>query len=186
MKKTEFDPAKPFSHLVKVGHISGSPLEMRLKADARELQELATLWGVLSVERLDANIKISRWKRDGARVKGKVTAKVVQACVVSLDPVESEIDEEFDELYVPEGSKLARAPAADAGEIVLDPDGPDMPETFEGDAIDVGAVITEFAALGIDPYPRKPGLDFEPHIEDKAEDDRKPSPFAALKAWKKE
>ncbi|PZM16907.1 YceD family protein [Rhizobium tubonense] len=186
MKKTDMDPAKPFSHLVKVGHISGGPVEMHLKADAQELAGLATLWAVLSVERLDADIKISRWKRDGVRVKGHVTGKVVQACVVSLDPVESEIDEEFDELYVPEGSKLARAPKVDAGEIVLDPDGPDIPETFEGDAIDVGSVVTEFAALGIDPYPRKPGLDFEPHIEDTAEDDRKPSPFAALKAWKKE
>lgn len=186
MKNIEVDAERPFSHPVKVGRISGGPVEMHLKANAQELQGLATLWGVLSVERLDANIKLSRWKRDGVRVKGRVTAKVVQACVVSLDPVESEIDEEFDELFVPEGSKLARAPSADTAEIVLDPDGPDIPETFEGDAIDAGVVVTEFAALGIDPYPRKPGLDFEPHIEDSAEDDRKPSPFAALKAWKKE
>ncbi len=38
--------------------------------------------------------------------------------------------------------------------MVLDPDGPDLPEPFVGDTIDAGALIAEFAALGIDPYPK--------------------------------
>lgn len=28
--------------------------------------------------------------------------------------------------------------------------------------IDLGALTAEFLALGLDPYPRKPGVDFEP------------------------
>lgn len=181
------DPGEtPFSYLVKVGHISGNPVEVHVEADNRELAGLATLWNILSVEKLEANLKISRWKRDGVRIKGDVRAKIVQACVVTLDPVESEINENFEQIFVPEDSKLARAPSKDAGEMVLDPDGPDVPETFAGDAIDVGAVVTEFAALAIDPYPRKPGIEFDGHIEDTGENDRKPSPFAVLKDWKKE
>lgn len=186
MKKTEFDAQIPFSYPVKVGHISANPVDVHLEADGRELEGLAALWNVLSVERLSAELKVSRWKRDGVRIKGNVKAKLVQACVVTLDPVESEIDEDFEQIFVPEGSKLARPPAADEGEMILDPDGPDLPETFAGDTIDAGAVVTEFAALAIDPYPRKPDVEFEAHIEDTVENDAKPSPFAALKDWKKE
>lgn len=176
----------PFSYPVKVGHISANPVDVHVEADDRELAGLATLWDVLSVEKLEADMKISRWKRDGVRIKGNVKAKVVQACVVTLEPVESKIDENFEHIFVPEDSKLARAPSVDAGEMVLDPDGPDLPDTFTGDTIDAGAVVAEFAALAIDPYPRKPDVEFEGHIEDAGENDRKPSPFAVLKDWKKE
>ena len=185
MKKTN-QSDQPFSYLVKVGHISANPVEVHIEADKGEREGLAALWNVLSVGELKADLKIARWKRDGVRVKGRVRASIVQACVVTLEPVGSEIDEEFEQIFVPEGSKLARAPAMDAGEMILDPDGPDLPETFSGDAIDAGATVAEFAALAIDPYPRKPGVAFENHVEDTGEEDAKPSPFAALRDWKKE
>jgi len=185
MKKTP-TADRPFSFDVKVGHISLNPVEVRLEADQAERKGLAALWDVLAVEELKADLKINRWKRDGVRVKGTVKAKIIQECVVSLDPVNTDIDEEFEQLYVPEGSKLARVPVQPSGEMVMDPEGQDLPETFVGDVIDVGVIVAEFAALGIDPYPRKPGLDFQDHIEDTGENDVKPSSFAALKDWKKE
>jgi hypothetical protein len=40
--------------------------------------------------------------------------------------------------------------------LLLDAEGPDAPETFEGDQIDVGALAEEIFALSIDPYPRLP------------------------------
>ena len=43
------------------------------------------------------------------------------------------------------------------GEIILDAEGPDSPETFSGDTIDVGALAEQFFGLAIDPYPRKAG-----------------------------
>lgn len=177
---------RPFSYNVKVGHISLNPVEVRLEANEAERKGLAELWDVVSVEELKAELKINRWKRDGVRVRGTVKARIVQECVVSLDPVETEINEEFEQLFVPEGSKLARVPIQPSGEMVMDPEGQDLPETFVGDTIDAGVVVAEFAAMGIDPYPRKPGLDFEDHIEDTGENDVKPSSFAALKDWKKE
>jgi uncharacterized metal-binding protein YceD (DUF177 family) len=186
MTKRKPDPENPFSYPVKVGHISANPVDVHIEADKAELEGLAALWDVLSVESIVADLKISRWKKDGIRLKGNVRAKLTQACVVTLDPVTSDIDEDFEQIFVPEGSKLARAPSSEAGEMVLDPDGPDLPETFSGDTIDAGAAVTEFAALAIDPYPRKADIEFEGHIEDTGENDRKPSAFAALKDWKKE
>ncbi|ANL71575.1 hypothetical protein AMC83_CH01563 [Rhizobium phaseoli] len=176
----------PFSYRVKVGHISANPVEVHIEADAGELKALAEAWSVVAVEDLSADLQIARWKRDGVRVKGRVQAKIVQSCVVTLEPVEAAIDESFEQIFVPEGSKLARQSGNDAGEMLLDPDGPDLPETFVGDTIDAGEVVAEFAALAIDPYPRKQGVEFEGHIEDSGENDKKPSAFAVLKDWKKD
>jgi uncharacterized metal-binding protein YceD (DUF177 family) len=178
------DDRPPFSYAVKVGHVSHNPLEVHVDADDREREALAKLWNVVSLEELAADLKIRRWKKDGVKVFGEIRGKVTQACIVTLDPVQSEIHEEIDQIFVPEASPLARIPANDEGELIIDPDGPDLPETFSGDTIDIGAIVAEFAAMGLDPYPRKPGVEFKAQVQDSAEADRKPSPFAVLKNLK--
>lgn len=176
----------PFSYAVKVGHISANPVEVHVEADERERAGLAKLWNILDVPALKATMTIARWKKDGVRIRGHVSAKIVQSCVVTLEPVESAIEEDFEQIYVPEGSRLARLMTGDQGEMVLDPEGPDLPESFSGDSIDAGEAVAECVALAIDPYPRKAGVEFGSHIEDNGENDRKPSPFAVLKDWKKD
>lgn len=176
----------PFSYLVKVGHISANPVEVKIAADADECRALARLWEIVDVKSFSAELQIQRWKKDGVRLKGRVRTDIVQSCVVTLDPVETQIDEPIDAIFVPEGSKLARNPVVEAGEMLLDPDGPDSPEIFHGDTIDAGVVAAEYAAMAIDPYPRKEGINFAGHTESTEADDRKPSPFAALKDWKKD
>lgn len=188
MMQNDIHEEKPaFSYGVKVGHVSTNAFTVKAEADSRELVELAKVWKVVSVEALSADLQINRWKRDGIRVKGKVCARLTQECVVTLDPIETRIEEEFEQIFVPEGSKLARVVTGSAAEMVLDPDGPDLPETFAGDTLDVGPIISEFVALAIDPYPRKPGAEFADHIElDDEQAAKRPSPFAALKDWKSE
>lgn len=176
----------PFSYAVKVGHISANPVEVHVEASPEELAGLARLWNVLGVPSLKAVLTVSRWKKDGVRLKGHVDAVIVQSCVVTLEPVESVISEDFEQIFVPEGSKLARLMTGEQGEIVLDPDGPDIPEPFTGDSIDAGEVVAECVALAIDPYPRKQGIEFAAHIEDDEQSSARPSPFAALKDWKKD
>lgn len=176
----------PFSYRIRVGHVSHNPIEIRVEADERERAGLAQLWDILGVQALTAELKIRRWKKDGVKVMGSVHAVVTQACVVTLDPVQEVIDEEIEEIFVPEGSSLARIPANDAGEIILDPDGPDLPELFTGDEIDVGAFVAEMVAMALDPYPRKKDVEFAGHTESGAGDDRRPSPFAVLKGLKTE
>ncbi|AQS62105.1 hypothetical protein AGRHK599_LOCUS851 [Rhizobium rhizogenes] len=176
----------PFSYPVKVGHISANPVRIGLEADAEELKALAKFWDVLSVDYLKAELQVSRWKKDGLKIKGEVHAAVTQSCVVTLEPVSSRIEETLEQIFVPEGSKLARMVTNEEGEIVLDPDGPDIPDQFTGDSIDVGAVVVEFAALAIDPYPRKPDAEFVDTGDREREEEKRPSPFAALKDWKKD
>ena len=68
--------------------------------------------------------------------------------------------------------------APGAGSAAVAPEGPgyEPPDEIAGGHVDLGALTAEFLALGLDPYPRKPGVDF--NFEDGS---TKPdSPFAAL------
>lgn len=176
----------PFSYKVKVGHVSSNPVTVKLQANENELRAIAASWDILSVESFEAVLKINRWKKDGIKVQGTVKVSLTQACVVSLEPVPSVIDEEFEQIFVPEGSKLARLITNEEGEIIISADSPDIPDQFTGDTLDVGSVVTEVAALAIEPYPRKSGVEFTGYGEEEIVLDKKPSPFAALKDWKKD
>lgn len=59
------------------------------------------------------------------------------------------------------------------------PEVPDPPEAITGGIIDLGRIATDAIYLAIDPYPRKPGVAFEPEVE---APDPENHPFAALKA----
>ena len=175
-----------FSYEVKISHVSANPITVRISADAADLKRLGRQWGVQEVQSFEAELVLGRWKRDGIRVKGHVSSAIVQECVVTLDPVPQQIEEDFEAVFLPENSRLARRPVDGNGEMFLDPDGPDLPELFSGDSIDVGAVAAEFAALSIDAYPRKQGLEYADHVESDPASDKKPSPFAVLQGLKRD
>ena len=69
--------------------------------------------------------------------------------------------------------------------MIIEAEGPDIPETYSGDSIDVGAVCEEFIALAIDPYPRKEGAVLDAADEPGDEESSAPSPFAGLEGWNK-
>lgn len=175
---------KSFSYKVNVAHLSAKPLLVTLEADDRERQGLAQRWGVSSVEAVAAKLEVSRWKRDGVRVKGRVEARITQSCVVTLEPVASQIIETIEALFVPEGSRLARVETSDIGEMIVDAEGPDAPETFHGDMIDLAEICEEFIVLSIDPYPRLEGAELPPVLNGAADDEERESPFAGLSALK--
>lgn len=151
-------PASPVSFLVHVARLPKKGMRVAIEADAAQRDALAAAHGLSAVERFHAELDVTAWKRGGVKVAGRVEAKVVQPCVVTLDPVEEEIGEEVSALFLPEGSKLAVPRRSVEGEILLDPEGDDAPELFSGDSIDVGQLAEEFFALGINPYPRRPGV----------------------------
>ena len=128
--------------------------------------------GLLALPSFRAPLRVGAWGPDGVRVTGTVEARVVQECVVSLDPVEGTVSEPVDVTLVPEGSPLARTEEA---ELMLDAEGDDPPETFEPPYVDIGAIAAEHLALGLDPYPRAP----DARLPDEASDPAA-NPFAAL------
>jgi hypothetical protein len=165
------EPKSPVSFEAHVGRLPQGGLPVVIEADEAQRAALAEAHGLLSVESYRADLLVSRWKRNGVKVSGTVTADITQACVVSLDPIGAHIEEPIEGLFLPEDSKLGREGFGVGGEILIDADGPDAPETFSGDTVDAGALAEQFFGLAIDPYPRREGarLDAEADGEEAEE-----------------
>ena len=181
----DFDAAgEPLSYPVVVSRVPRDGQRIQFTAGDGERAALARFLAIVSVEKLVADIMLSPWRRDGIAIKGWLDAEIVQESVVTLEPVAQSIREPVALLFVPETSKLAKPRLNEDGEIHLDPEGDDLPDTFSGDRIDLGPALREVLALALDPYPREPDAAFEDRIEDS--DDQSPggagkvSPFAAL------
>ncbi len=145
------------SFMAFVARLPQKGMRVVIDADERQRAALAKEHELVSVERLHAELLVEPWKRNGVKVSGLVEADITQECIVTLDPLQARIDEVVEGLFLPADSKLGRLGFEGGGEIHIDAEGPDSPETFDGDAIDVGALAEEFFGLAINPYPRKPG-----------------------------
>ncbi len=145
--------------------------QVTLSADAHMREAVAAIAGLRELPRLEANFDVVRSGSAGLHVTGTVSATVGQTCVVTLEPVESDINEAVDLVFKPGTDGSA------AAEVSLDADGPETEPLLDG-VVDLGAVATEFLILGIDPYPRKPGAVFQ------APSTKEPfaGPFAGLAA----
>ena len=139
--------------------------------------ELATLAGLRELVRLSAVFDLAR-RGAGVRVTGNVSARVGQTCVVTLEPVESDIEELVDLRFAPQ---LAASASANTETAAAHTSDDEPPEPLRDGKLDLGAIAIEFLLLGIDPYPRKPGVEFAPVKTD----DASAKPFAALEALKK-
>jgi Large ribosomal RNA subunit accumulation protein YceD len=164
---------RPWSVPVRLDEVPETGLHMDLEADGGVRAAVAATAGVNEVPQLTAAFDVTRHGRDGLRVAGTVSARVLQTCVVTLDPVENEISEQVDLVFVPPS-----ALGAMGSEVYLGAEAIEPPEPMVDGVVDLGAVATEFLMLGIDPYPRKPGVVFEaPQNADAGS-----HPFAALAA----
>jgi uncharacterized metal-binding protein YceD (DUF177 family) len=148
----------PISFAISVARLPQRGTSLTIEADSDQREALAAQHDLLEVKRFHADMIATPWKKGGVKVTGRVRAEVVQSCIVTLDPVDGVVDEEVSALFLPEGSKLALPRRGTDGEILLDAEGDDGPELFSGDSIDVGQLVEEFFALGLDPYPRKAGV----------------------------
>jgi Large ribosomal RNA subunit accumulation protein YceD len=164
---------RPWSIPVRLDEIPETGLHLDLEADAPTRAAVAAAAAVNEVPRLAASFDLARHGREGMHVVGTVFAEVLQTCVVTLDPVENEIEEGIDIVFA---APTALGPAAH--EVNLGAEAVEPPETLIDGVVDLGAVATEFLMLGIDPYPRKPGAVFEPPQNA----DAGSHPFAALAA----
>jgi len=155
-----------FSRPVRVEPLPRNGLDYDVEANEAERAALAKLNNLPAIARLTAHFHIKKWRR-GVEVEGELSARVTQTCVVSLEPFDVDIEEPIEARFLPED---ADAP----------PPGPDddAPDPILDGKIDLGALASEFLTLALDPYPRKPGVAFEPPSDAEPAD----SPFGRLRA----
>jgi uncharacterized metal-binding protein YceD (DUF177 family) len=165
----------PWSAPVTVAEIPETGMHADLTADSGTRDAVAAAAGVAAMPHLEASFDLMRLGADGVRLAGRVQATVVQNCVVTLEPLENRIDEAVELVFLTEPAGQTDAAGLQSSE------GEDPPEVLVGGTVDLGAIAVEFVLLGIDPYPRKPGVVFEANPAG----DPSSHPFAALAALKK-
>jgi uncharacterized metal-binding protein YceD (DUF177 family) len=171
--------ADPWRVPVVVAQIPDTGLHRDLEASQASRAAMADVAGLREI--LSANASFDLKLRSGGRVHvtGDVHARIGQTCVVTLDPIENEIDERVDLMFAPEEQIPTLAVLVDEAAQSEDEEVPDPPEPIVNGVIDLGRLATDVLFLAIDPYPRRPDAVFEAPLQAVDPADH---PFAALKA----
>jgi hypothetical protein len=160
----------PFLRPVRVESVPEGGVEHSIEASEAERRTLAKLHGLPAIGRLTAKFTLSRAGRGIVRVRGDVKAEATQTCVASLEPLDVVLEEPVDVRFAPvvaESSSRRGPPIASAEAGVFAVRDEDEPDPIVDGRIDLGALAAEFMILGLDPYPRKPGVEFSPSPTEK-------------------
>jgi Large ribosomal RNA subunit accumulation protein YceD len=179
-RPTAGSESDPWRVPVTVAHIPDTGVHRELEASAAERQAMAELAGLREI--LSAQAVFDVMPKSGGRlhVTGRVRARIGQTCVVTLDPIVNEIEEEIDLTFAPQAEARRLADLIEEGRDDEEPpEVADSPEAIVGGIIDLGRLATDALFLAVDPYPRKPGAVFEAAV---TAADPADHPFAVLKA----
>ncbi|MDP2802075.1 MAG: DUF177 domain-containing protein [Phreatobacter sp.] len=166
---------------IRVVDVSASGVHVRRRSLTRDdLAIFAAFLGVDAMTAFDLDVHVKPFRGDGLAVTGKVSATVMQTCVVTLEPMVNTIAEEVEASFRPEEKLKVHLVHDEEDGLAIDASvAADDP--LVGGVIDVAAVAAEFLALGVDHYPRKPDADFQP-----PEEGGEASPFAGLSKLKRD
>ncbi len=161
-------PVYEFSRPLQVDRIPNLGSHDRLVADEKECAALAIRLGLAKLQSLSAFLKSMPWRGGGLKITGLLKANFEQTSVVSLETFRTSLDVEVERYFLPP-HKGASASEDDA-------------DIIEHGIVDLGEILAETMALELDPYPRKPGEEFQDIQEDV--EPEKISPFTGLSRLK--
>jgi len=170
--------------IVDVDRMGPNGTALEIVASDSERAALAKRFGFLGLPTFSARVTVDR--RPGAQVvvEGRLRGKIVQACILTLDPVSQDLDEAFRVVFK---QGLAEEKDPESGEALVSAQ-VDAPEPLPGNMLDVGEIVAEQLSLVADPYPRKHGAKLEDVLPKPRKDGRhgrhepRRHPFAGLAA----
>lgn len=168
--------APEFSRLLDVRQAEGK--SVRLAANEAERTALAARFGIVRIDRLEAEVLLER-NGEAVNAKGRLHAEIVQSCAVSAEDLPVGMDEPLTFRFVP-----AKGDHRPDEEIELDAGDLDEIE-YEGAMFDLGEAIAQSVALAIDPFATGPQAE-EARRKAGLVDETASGPFAALAKLKKQ
>jgi hypothetical protein len=180
-----------WSYIVSLDDLGREPKTYHFTADAQQRADLARRFGILSLEEASAVVTLSPAGGGTIHAMGTVRAQATQACVVTLVPVATQIDEEFEGWFGDADggpvsftkAKVEREAKKGPVEVEVLDESVD-PEPIIGGKINIGELAAQYLSLGLEPYPRAPDA---PPVQSFGPDEQaapRKSPFEALKDWK--
>ena len=133
-----------FSRPVSTARLGMDAMVHQLAASAIERAALARRFGLVSLDRLTATVRLMREGRD-VRFAAELVADIVQLCGVTLEPFASRVTDHSTLLYRREAPK---------GDLALDDE---AYELLTGDTIDIGEAVAQQLSLALPLFPRAPG-----------------------------
>lgn len=171
--------ADPWRVPVIVAQIPDAGLHRAFEAGDASRAAMAEIAGLREIISASASFDLKLKSGGRVHVTGEVHGRIGQTCVLTLEPIESAVDEAVDLMFAPPEQIRRLATLVDEAAQSEEEEVPDPPEPIVDGVIDLGRLATDVLFLAIDPYPRKSDAAFEPPAEilDPAD-----HPFAALKA----
>jgi uncharacterized metal-binding protein YceD (DUF177 family) len=181
-------PRNEFARSLVIEPWPDAGIAVKFSADPRERRALARRFGLLELRSLGVEGRVDRGDdRQELQFQGWLEAEVVQACVVTLEPVPATIRQPVERRYRRAEPDAGRGTASPHQVWVVDEDEDEVEvDIVTGRTIDLGEAMAEELALALDPYPRAAGADdlvmqdLGPNISVGAEHPPE-SPFAALR-----
>ena len=177
-----------FSRPIGLEKIKTNGMEVEISATPQECEALARRFGLIAVKGVEARLDLCRHERAGGpeyTVTGDFSADVVQACAITLEPIESSVASRLAVRYM-SPQAFEEVEERYDHDIPLDLEEEDIEVLPEG-VLDLGELVAQYIAISLPPYPRKEGLDLSA-FGIKAEDDQglqsskeEASPFSILK-----
>ena len=196
-KRTKSEPkpeAKPepkpeLGRVVDLDRMGPAGTALDIVASDSERAALAKRFGFVALPAFSARVTVDRRLGGLIAVEGRLRGRIVQSCILTLDPVTQELDEAFRLTFKPD---LSEEHDPESGEALVNPQA-DAPEPLAGPHLDVGEIVAEQLSLAADPYPRRPGVKLEDVLRQSAPDGPRSSgrpgkneqrrhPFAGLAA----
>jgi uncharacterized metal-binding protein YceD (DUF177 family) len=177
------DSCPEFSRPIALVKLAGMVVTYRIAASEAERAGLARRFDLVSLDRLEAEVRLRRVAGD-IRLEAELAADLVQSCVVTMEPVPA---------VVAEGFTLCYRPGIDEDEadrLALENPEDEVIEPLIGESIDIGEAVAQQLAVAMDPYPRASGAlsadsVFEIGATEQASIARQ-NPFDALAALKRQ
>lgn len=166
--------SSPLPDRLRVAHLSPSrDNEFDLAPDAAAREAVAAGMDLIALPKLRFKGRVRARGREEWVLEGTLNATVVQACVVTLDPVRTALEEEVSLVFSP----YVAAPEEEEVEM--------GDETVEplGQWINLGDIALEALALALPTHPRKDGAEMPEGAadpDDDADSGETRKPFAGL------
>jgi len=178
---------------VREEDIGDKPLEMEISPSKEQAKALAERLEVISLDSLRAHLRLAR--EGGGQIihiTGRLEGEVTQSCVVTAEPLQNTVSEDFEAWYADPDAAVLLAKARKEREMrhkhgespILEEH--EDPEAIIDGVIDVGELCAQYLCLAIDQYPHAQGAEHElvEHGQSGATPAERENPFAALKDWK--
>jgi uncharacterized metal-binding protein YceD (DUF177 family) len=170
--------------IVDLDRMGAGGAAVEIVASEGERLALARRFGFLGLPAFAARVTVDRRPGGQVVVEGRLRGKIVQACILTLDPVIQDLDEAFRVVFTQD---LAEDRDPESGEALVSAQA-DAPEPLPGNLLDIGEIVAEQLSLAADPYPRRPGVKLEDvlpkprHSGRPGRTEQRRHPFAGLAA----